>query len=63
MAYGGMEEMMGEKNSATKKHAATVSAVMPVRPPSLMPAADSMYTVRGGMPSMEPRMMDMPSTQ
>ena len=37
------------------------SPVIPVRPPSSMPAADSMYTVSGVVPIMLPVMMPMPS--
>jgi hypothetical protein len=38
VAKGGMLAMSGVKKRLTKKPAATTSAVMPVRPPSRMPA-------------------------
>lgn len=40
---------------------ATAAPVSPVRPPSSMPAALSMYTVRGVVPIMDPVTMPMPS--
>jgi hypothetical protein len=46
--------MRGVKNSEMKKQNAVDSAVSPVRPPSLMPAADSRQTVSGAQPRREP---------
>lgn len=39
-----MLAIRGVRKSEMKNPKATVRAVMPVRPPSLMPLADSMYT-------------------
>lgn len=53
---------IGVKNSATKKKKATVRAVRPVRPPSLMPDALSMKAVTGDVPNNEPTTLASPST-
>lgn len=58
-----MDTIKGVKNRETKKPVATTMAVIPVLPPSRMPEADSMYTVRGAQPKREPRIMATPSTQ
>ena len=39
VAAAGTLRNSGERNGAVKKHNATTSAVMPVRPPALTPAA------------------------
>src|SRR5512145_1716576 len=43
VAIGGIAPATGAKNMARTKRAATVTAVSPVRPPSLTPVALSMY--------------------
>jgi hypothetical protein len=47
VAYGGMLAMSGVKKRLMKKPNATTSAVMPVRPPSRMPAGVNHFLMDG----------------
>ena len=53
----------GAKKSAMKKQEPGIQAVSPVRPPSLIPVADSMKTVRGLVHIREPTTLPPPSEQ
>ena len=46
-----------------KKRKVVVRAAMPVRAPSRMPVAESIYAVTGLVPMAEPTMMPMPSLE
>ena len=48
---------------ATKNHKPVVMAVIPVRPPSRIPVADSMNTVTGEVPISDPATIATPSEQ
>ena len=54
VAQGGIDAKMGEKKMEMRKQTPVVMAVRPVRPPSAMPAPDSMNAVTGDVPSREP---------
>ena len=54
MHQGGIEARMGAKKSESRKQRETTTAVRPVRPPSRMPGADSMYVVTGEVPHTAP---------
>jgi hypothetical protein len=45
VAQGGIEAKIGAKNIDSKKHSPVVTAVKPVRPPSAIPAPDSIKAV------------------
>lgn len=57
VAHGGKLAKMGEKKMEMKKPNATVKAVIPVRPPSAIPAPDSTKAVQGELPKQAPTMM------
>ena len=57
VAQGGMEAKIGAKKMEMKKQMPVVMAVMPVLPPSEMPAPDSMKAVTGERPKREPIVM------
>lgn len=54
VAHGGMEAKIGAKKMEIKKHNPVTIAVIPVLPPSEIPAADSMKAVTGERPKREP---------
>ncbi len=54
---------MGENHMETKNHKPVVMAVIPVRPPSRIPVADSMNTVTGDVPINDPATIATPSEQ
>jgi hypothetical protein len=45
VAHGGIEAKMGAKNMDNRKQSPVVTAVKPVRPPSAIPAPDSINAV------------------
>ena len=51
----------GAKKRAMKKQTPVTQAVSPVRPPSRIPVADSMKTVKGLVPMSEPTTMPIPA--
>lgn len=59
VAQGGMEAKIGAKKMEMKKQRPVVMAVMPVLPPSEIPAPDSMKAVTGESPKTAP--MDIPN--
>jgi len=63
VAHGGMDAKMGAKNREMKKQTPVVMAVRPVRPPSEIPAPDSIKAVTGEVPSKEPIEIEMASVQ
>ena len=54
VAHGGMEAKIGAKKIEIRKQRPVVMAVRPVRPPSVMPAPDSIKAVTGEQPKSEP---------
>jgi len=54
VAQGGIEAKIGAKNIDIRKHTPVVMAVRPVRPPSVIPAPDSINAVTGEHPKSEP---------
>jgi hypothetical protein len=58
VAHGGIEAKMGAKKIEMKKHNPVTIAVIPVLPPSEIPAPDSMKAVTGERPKREP--IEMP---
>jgi len=62
VAQGGMLANMGAKKTEMKKQTPVTIAVIPVIPPSEIPAPDSIYAVTGGDPKSEPREMPRAST-
>lgn len=54
---------MGAKNIEIRKQTPVVIAVKPVRPPSVIPAPDSMKAVTGEQPKREPMEMVIASVQ
>lgn len=50
MAHGGIEAKIGAKKMEMRKQTPVVMAVRPVRPPSVMPAPDSINAVTGEQP-------------
>jgi len=63
VAQGGIDAKIGAKKRESRKHVPVVMAVRPVRPPSVIPAPDSMKAVTGEQPKSEPMEMDIASTQ
>lgn len=63
VAQGGMEAKMGAKNTEIKKQRPVTMAVIPVMPPSEMPAPDSTKAVTGDEPNKEPIEMLNASTR
>lgn len=59
VAQGGMEAKMGAKKILMKKQKPVTMAVIPVLPPSEMPAPDSMKAVTGERPKRDP--MEIPN--
>ncbi|GAB2216276.1 hypothetical protein Droror1_Dr00024046 [Drosera rotundifolia] len=53
-AQAGIDASNGVMKSARKKYPATVKAVIPVLPPSLIPVEDSMKAVTGDVPRSDP---------
>jgi hypothetical protein len=53
VAQGGIEAKTGAKKIEIRKHRPVVIAVRPVRPPSVIPAPDSMNAVTGEQPRSE----------
>ena len=62
VAQGGIEAKIGAKKMEMKKHNPVTHAVIPVAPPSEIPAPDSMNAVTGGEPKSEPMVMENAST-
>ncbi|KAK5632393.1 hypothetical protein RRF57_008106 [Xylaria bambusicola] len=62
VAHGGIDAKMGAKNTEMKKQMPVVIAVKPVRPPSAMPAPDSIKAVTGEEPNRDPIEMLRAST-
>lgn len=58
VAHGGMEAKIGAKKIEIKKQTPVTMAVIPVLPPSEIPAPDSMNAVTGDSPKSEP--IEMP---
>jgi hypothetical protein len=54
VAQGGMDAKIGAKKREIRKQTPVVIAVRPVRPPSVIPAPDSMKAVTGEQPKSEP---------
>jgi hypothetical protein len=63
LTQGGIDAKIGAKKMETKKQRPVVIAVRPVRPPSVIPAPDSMYAVTGEVPNKAPTEMDAASVQ
>ena len=63
VAQGGIEANIGAKKIEMKKQSPVTHAVIPVAPPSEIPAPDSMNAVTGGEPKREPIVMEMASTR
>lgn len=63
VAHGGIDAKIGAKNIEIRKQTPVVIAVRPVRPPSVMPAPDSMKAVEGETPRREPMEMVIASQQ
>jgi hypothetical protein len=59
VAHGGIEANIGAKKMEMKKQIPVTMAVIPVFPPSEIPAPDSMKAVTGERPKREP--MEIPS--
>ncbi|KAK8571446.1 hypothetical protein V6N13_047134 [Hibiscus sabdariffa] len=60
-AQAGIDANNGVKKNARKKYPATVKAVNPVLPPSLIPVEDSMNAVTGDVPRSDPATMEAAS--
>jgi hypothetical protein len=63
VAQGGIEAKIGAKKMEIRKQVPGVMAVRPVRPPSVIPAPDSMKAVTGEQPKSEPMEMAIASQQ
>jgi hypothetical protein len=63
VAHGGMDAKIGAKKIEIRKQRPVVMAVRPVRPPSVIPAPDSMKAVTGEHPKRDPMEIDIASTQ
>jgi hypothetical protein len=63
VAQGGIEANIGAKKMEIRKQRPVVIAVRPVRPPSVMPAPDSMNAVDGLTPRRDPTEIVMASQQ
>ena len=61
VAKAGMARKMGAKRMESRKRAAAVSAVRPVRPPAVTPAADSTKVVVVEVPKTAPAEVAMAS--
>ncbi len=62
VAQVGIDEKMGAKKTEIKKASPVIMAVIPVLPPSEIPAPDSMNAVTGLVPNKLPIEMDTAST-
>ena len=62
VAYDGILAKMGAKKREMKKQRPVTQAVIPVAPPSEIPAPDSMNAVTGGEPKRDPMVMPNAST-
>jgi hypothetical protein len=63
VAQGGILAKIGEKKIEKRKQRPVVMAVRPVRPPSAIPAPDSMKAVAGEQPKRELMLITMASVQ
>lgn len=63
VAHDGILAKMGAKKIEMKKQIPVTQAVIPVVPPSEMPAPDSMKAVTGGQPKRDPIVMPIASTR
>lgn len=63
MAHGGILANIGAKKIEIKKHMPVVIAVSPVRPPSAIPAPDSINAVTGLVPITLPMVILIASVQ
>jgi hypothetical protein len=63
VAQGGIDAKIGAKKIDTRKQVPAVIAVKPVRPPSVMPAPDSIKAVTGEQPKSEPIVILIASVQ
>ena len=63
VAHGGIDANMGAKKMDIRKQMPVVMAVRPVRPPSVIPAPDSMNAVTGEHPNKEPMDIVIASVQ
>ena len=63
VAQGGIDAKMGAKNTEMKNMMPVMIAVIPVRPPSAIPVADSMKAVTGDVPMSAPMEMLKASMQ
>lgn len=62
VAQDGKDAKIGAKNREIKKQSPVTQAVIPVAPPSEIPAPDSMNAVTGGEPKREPIVIPNAST-
>jgi len=63
VAHGGIEAKIGAKKIEMKKQRPVTMAVIPVAPPSEIPAPLSMKAVTGGTPNREPIVIPPASTR
>lgn len=63
VAHGGIEAKIGAKKIEIRKQVPVVIAVRPVRPPSVIPAPDSINAVTGEHPKRLPMEMERASVQ
>jgi hypothetical protein len=63
VAHGGMDAKIGTKKMEIRKQRPVVIAERPVRPPSVIPAPDSMNAGTGEHPKRDPMEIDIASTQ
>ena len=63
VAHDGMDAKIGAKKMETKNMMPVTIAVIPVRPPSAIPVADSMNAVTGDVPMSAPMEIENASTQ
>lgn len=63
MAQGGIDAKIGVKKDATRKQTPADMAVIPVRPPDMIPAALSIKAVTGAQPKKVPMEMKVASVQ
>ena len=63
VAQGGIDANIGAKNMDMRKQTPVVIDVRPVRPPSVIPAPDSMNAVTGEQPKRDPMVIMIASVQ
>src|SRR5438046_1323763 len=63
VAHGGIDAKIGAKKIEIRKQMPVVTAVRPVRPPSAIPAPDSINAVTGETPNSDPIEMLIASVQ